>query len=205
MDAFAPAVSEKGTAGPTGRPFASGAKADLAKGRNALAVWSKRVLAVVQGALLVLLLALVVGPRLLPYRTYAVLSGSMEPTIHVGSLAVLRPVDAGDLRSGDVITFDRPGSPGERITHRIVGIETDSTGSYFLTRGDANGAPDPWKVPVSGTGYRYAFSVPLLGYVTGGPAGRLGLLVVVAGIVAAKTLIGIWRAPGKADPAKLGF
>jgi signal peptidase I len=41
----------------------------------------------------VLVLALTVGPRLLPHRAYTIEGGSMEPTIPLGSEAVPRPAE----------------------------------------------------------------------------------------------------------------
>jgi hypothetical protein len=32
-------------------------------------------------------------------------------------------------------------------------VKTSATGRYFVTKGDANGAPDDWRVPAVGTGW----------------------------------------------------
>jgi len=57
------------------------------------------------------------------WRVNAVLTGSMEPYLKVGSLVVTRPVDPGDVEMGDVIVF-RPVTVGENlISHRVIGIK----------------------------------------------------------------------------------
>jgi signal peptidase len=132
----------------------------------------------VAAALAVFIAALGVGPHLLPYKTYAILGGSMEPTIHLGSEAVLVPVRADRLKVGDVITFHHPVVPGELVTHRIFKVVGNGKKRYFLTKGDANSVPDAWRVPVTGTGWRYSFSIPYAGY-----------LVVYAGSAIARFLI----------------
>src|SRR5439155_134605 len=83
-----------------------------------------------------------VGPRFLPYRLVPVQGASMEPTIHLGSLAVMRPVRAADVRVGDIIIFGRSDIADELVTHRVVRIVRTVSGPVFLTKGDANGAPD---------------------------------------------------------------
>jgi signal peptidase len=130
-----------------------------------------------------LALAITIGPLLLPYRTYHVRSGSMEPAIRTGALVVLAEVDAEEIDIGDIITFDRPDGAGGRVTHRVIDVISDGGGRAFLTKGDANDVPDPWRVPVAGTQLRHVFDVPILGYLFGwlsSPLARAGLLAVPA-------------------------
>ena len=55
---------------------------------------------------LVLLLAIaLVGVRLVGLQVFMVLSGSMEPTYHVGSLIYVKEVDPAEVKIGDPITF----------------------------------------------------------------------------------------------------
>jgi len=93
----------------------------------------------------VLLLAAVtiLVPRFTGSVPLTVLSGSMEPTLPVGSLVVVRPVEAADVRIGDVVTYlPNPDDP-TAVTHRVTGIthRTDG-GRTFTLQGDANDAPD---------------------------------------------------------------
>jgi len=154
------------------------------------------VAALVAATLLVA--ALTVGPRLLPYRTYAITGGSMEPTLPLGSEAVLRPVRAEHLRVGDIITFERPDGGGGLVTHRIVRVEHDGAHRFFVTQGDANAVPDDWRVNAAGQGWRYAFSLPYAGFaveVLRLPLARLALLALVAAVLATTLLRRVWSAP----------
>lgn len=158
--------------------------------------WARYAARVAVGTVVVAVFATVLGPLVLPYRTYFVRSGSMRPTVPVGALAVYRPVDASQLQPGDIIAFARPGGEGEIVSHRIVAVENGPDGPVFVTKGDANGAPDGWRVPAAGPGWRYAFDIPYIGYVVGGLGSTRGRLVVVAvSATAAATmaLLAIWR------------
>jgi hypothetical protein len=65
-----------------------------------------------------------------------------------------------------------------------------------VTKGDANGTPDNWRVPAVGAGWRETFDVPVVGYVLYGlqsPLGRLLLLVIPAFLLGLITIGEIWR------------
>jgi signal peptidase len=98
------------------------------------------------------------------YRTVAVYSGSMEPVLHVGSLAWVKAVPSEDVRVGDVITFQDPQTPGRLITHRVVRRFRHDGRLVYRTKGDANRVLDPWTIALPGTVGRYSFDVPVIGY-----------------------------------------
>src|SRR4029077_5536594 len=115
-------------------------------------------------ALIVVLFAvslLFVGIRALGMATFVVTGGSMEPTIHKGSLVIDEPVTADKLRLGDIITFDHY---DQTTTHRIVGVEGSATGTMFSTKGDANQVTDPEPITFPGRVGLVKLSVPGLGY-----------------------------------------
>jgi len=127
------------------------------------------------------LVAFALGPHVLPYQYLVVLSGSMEPALPVGSVAIFEPVPAGALAVGDVITFQHPSRRDEFLTHRIVGVESGDGTSLLITKGDANGVVDEWRVPGAGTGWRVAGVIPALGYVLVGlrsPVARAAFVLV---------------------------
>jgi signal peptidase I len=146
------------------------------------------------------LLAVTVGPRVLPYQALVVRSGSMSPTIPTGSLVFYRKIAASQVKVGQVIVFNVPGRSGLRVTHRVHGIGTGPNGRYFITKGDANGAPDDWHIPAVGTGWVASFHVPEIGYVLyalQSTLARLLLLVIPALALGAITLMEIWRERGE--------
>ncbi|HEY8727101.1 MAG TPA: signal peptidase I [Gaiellaceae bacterium] len=115
-------------------------------------------------ALIVVLFAfslLFVGIRALGMATFVVTGGSMEPTIHKGSLVIDEPVTADKLRLGDIITFDHY---DQTTTHRIVGVEGSASGTMFSTKGDANQVTDPEPLSFPGRVGLVKIAVPGLGY-----------------------------------------
>ena len=182
---------------------AAAADADDAQERSwrglAERVLSPLVLAVVT-VVVFGLLAITVGPRFLPYQALVVRSGSMSPTIPTGSVVFYHHVRASQVKVGDVIVFARPGAENERVTHRVVRIEKSPAGPYFVTKGDANGAVDDWRIPAVGEGWVASFHIPFIGYVLydlQSTTGRLLLLLIPALLLGGITLYEIWRDRGR--------
>jgi len=103
-----------------------------------------------------------VGLRAAGFATFVVTGGSMEPTIHKGSLVIDQPVTADKLKLGDVITYDRA---DQTTTHRIVGVEGSASGTLFSTKGDANTVGDPEPMTFPGRVGLVKLAVPGVGYV----------------------------------------
>ena len=115
--------------------------------------------------LVVILALLLVGVRLFGFQVFTVLSGSMEPTYHVGALIYVKKVDTMELRSGDVITFML--DEDTVATHRIVEVvpdEEDPSVIRFRTKGDANDNVDGSLVHYKNVLGTPVFTIPLLGY-----------------------------------------
>lgn len=133
-------------------------------GKTLKKIWSgfTTVLVVLAVALAVLL----VGARLIGLQVFTVLSGSMEPAYHVGSVIYVKSVDYTELKSGDVITFMLDESTV--ATHRIVEPvpdEEDPTVIRFRTKGDANEVEDARLVHYKNVIGTPVFTVPYMGYV----------------------------------------
>ena len=101
---------------------------------------------------------------------------------------------------GDVITYTHAGA---RITHRIAWTGRDPSGRrLFRTRGDANGAPDPWRFTLPRrTQPVVRFHVPLAGYLVAALSVRAVRMVAIglpALAVAILVLAGAWRPPREA-------
>mgnify|MGYP002579109344 CR=1 FL=1 len=117
-------------------------------------------------ALVVLLALLLVGARLFGLQVYTVLSGSMEPTYHTGSVIYVKKVDYTALRVGDPITFMV--DEHTVATHRIVDIipdDEDPTVLRFVTKGDANADADAGTVHYKNIIGTPVFTIPYLGFV----------------------------------------
>ena len=113
----------------------------------------------------VALAILLAGVRVVGLTPYVVLSGSMEPTYHTGSLIYDKKVDPFTLKEGDVITFMV--SEDTLATHRVVGVvpDEDEPGTIrFRTKGDANDAEDGTLVHYKNVVGTPVFTIPYLGY-----------------------------------------
>jgi signal peptidase len=149
--------------------------------------WVRRAVAwtVILGVGAVLTVSVVL-PRLGGGTAYAVLTGSMRPSMPPGTLVVVRPADPEDLAIGDVVTYQRRSGEPTVVTHRIVAIAIKADGERtFRTQGDANDGVD--LVPVRSVQIRGRlwYSVPRLGYLNryvNGDQRELATLVVAAGL-----------------------
>lgn len=127
-------------------------------------IWN--VLSNILVALVVILALLLVGARVVGLQVFTVLSGSMEPTYHTGSLIYVKEVDPYTIEVGQPITFML--NENTVATHRVVGIvpdEEDPTVIRFRTKGDANEAEDGGLVHYKNVIGTPIFSIPYLGYV----------------------------------------
>lgn len=116
-------------------------------------------------AVVVLLALLLAGARIFGLQVFTVLSGSMEPTYHTGSLIYVKKVDPFTIQPGQPITFLL--DEKTVATHRVVGVvpdEEDTTVIRFRTKGDANEAEDGTLVHYKNVIGEPVFSIPYLGY-----------------------------------------
>lgn len=120
-------------------------------------------------------------PKLFGITPMAVLSGSMEPSYHVGGLVFVKSVDPASIEIGDPITFQLAGAETV-VTHRVIQI--DSEKKTFETKGDANEKPDGSQVAFSSVkGKAFDFSIPFLGYLAVFMGSTQGIIVLSCAIV----------------------
>ena len=168
-------------------------------GRTVRAV-ARVLLDVVVAIAVLLLVFLAIGPRLLPYQTVTMLTGSMRPGIPPGSVVVETSEPVGALRAGQVISFHTPQPGHPVVTHRVVEVLHRNDQVLVRTRGDANSGVDPWIAAVHGDRvWRVRTIIPHLGSALR-VLRRPGMRVLV-GFVAPAALLGwllagIWRRPG---------
>ena len=157
----------------------------------------------------VLLAIALVGVRLVGLTPYAVLSGSMEPTYHVGALIYVKDIAPEEVEVGMPLTF----IVNEELllaTHRVVDIaiaetkmETvlDEAGQpvldengreveqevpleepvyYFQTKGDANDDVDGSLVHHKNVVGTPVFSIPYLGYLSSWLQTKKGMIMGVS-------------------------
>ena len=119
------------------------------------------------------------------YRAYEVLSGSMSPAIKVGDLVLVKKTDAGEVKTGDVVTYFADDGQ-TTVTHRVIDMTLQGDQIVITTQGDNVDQPDQ---PISGDRVLgvVTCSIPkvggLLGSIRENPAGALIILVVVLAVI----------------------
>ena len=162
-----------------------------------------QIISTILVALVVLLAVALVGVRLAGIRTFTVLSGSMEPIYHVGSLIYVKKVDPAAIRPGQVITFML--DENTVATHRVVEVvpdDEDPTVIRFCTKGDANDAVDGGLVHYKNVIGTPVFTIPYLGYLVSYIQHPPGLYIAItAGAILVLLMFvpDILRAADKAD------
>lgn len=100
-------------------------------------IWN--VLTTIVVVVVVLGAVFLMGSRLLGYRVFTVLTGSMTPTYDPGDLIYVKSVPVEEIKVGDPLTFILNENL-DIATHRVVDIDTEH--QRFYTKGDANSTVD---------------------------------------------------------------
>ena len=115
---------------------------------------------------LLVMVAVVLAPQVSGVRFATVLSDSMRPSMTTGDMMVVRSVDPGRIKAGDVILFRTGADSSVTVAHRVVEIVNGGGSPAFVTKGDANEVEDRGAVSASRVQGKVQYHVPLLGYVT---------------------------------------
>ena len=169
----------------------------------------------------VVVACLVLLPSLLGYKRYVIETGSMEPTLPVGTMVYSKPKPPEELQVGDIITYEPPADTNvdELVTHRIFSISHETPNQQaeipapdsgpsgpesrliFKTKGDANEDPDPWHFVLGDKGAaREEHHLPYLGYVylaLGNSKVRLLVIIIPAILIMVLTALSLWRWAGE--------
>ena len=87
-------------------------------------------------------------PNIGGYSLLRVMTGSMEPTIQVDELLVVKETDPMEIQEGDIISFYSRSEElyGQINTHRVVEKLEENGHTVFQTQGDANELVDKTNV-----------------------------------------------------------
>ncbi|GAA1138765.1 signal peptidase I [Nesterenkonia lutea] len=107
-----------------------------------LFLWLAAALGVI--SILLVIAGWALNVSLIMFRT-----GSMEPTIPTGSVAVVREIPADQVEVGDVLTVDRDGQLP--VTHRVTSVDPGEIPEQRVIRmqGDANEVEDPYPYAIT--------------------------------------------------------
>lgn len=97
--------------------------------------------------------------KLIGFRSYTVLSGSMEPKFYPGDMVITQHKDKVDIKVNDIVTYKD--NEGVIITHRII----EETDEGYITKGDNNNVNDADILKEENIIGEVKFSIPKAGYV----------------------------------------
>ena len=111
------------------------------------------------------------------YSVMKVITGSMEPSIHVGDYVLVKEVDTDKLKVGDVITFysDDPEIKDMPNSHRIIAINPDGS---FTVKGDANPKADEYTVKPDRVVGKYSGKIWLFRFIGSFASSRKLLMIL---------------------------
>lgn len=125
------------------------------------------------------------GTRMLGYRVFCVLSGSMEPLYSVGDLIYVKPTPFSEIKVGDTVSFVL----NEDLvvaTHQVVSI--DAKNMRLQTKGLTNDIPDD-PIHYNNVIGVAKFALPKMGYVANFVQNPPGMYIAIAvGVVLVVTL-----------------
>ena len=111
------------------------------------------------------------------YQIKIVKSGSMEPSIRVGSIVVIKP--STNYTVGDVVTFGKDTKTDIPTTHRIISSRAQNGVIMFTTKGDANEDNDTTEIKQNDVHGKVLFDVPFFGYIIDLARKPLGFAVLI--------------------------
>ncbi|MGD9901233.1 MAG: signal peptidase I [Spirochaetales bacterium] len=98
------------------------------------------------------------------YSVCYILTASMEPTLNVGDVILIKDTDPTEIQIGDIITYksDYGSLAGSYITHRVTQITDNEGVLWFTTKGDANSVEDVEIITVAKIEGVYVREMPII-------------------------------------------
>ena len=120
------------------------------------------------------------------YQLFVVESGSMKPSIEIGSVLLVQPasrarksaspIPAPTFNKGDIVTYLAGKDP---VTHRVVEIEKTDGQITYQTKGDANRTPDQVKVAENQILGKVILTAPYIGHAINFAKTQMGYIFLI--------------------------
>ncbi len=123
--------------------------------------------------------------------TAVVLSGSMEPTLSVNDVIIVREQESYNV--GDIVVYE---NGREMIVHKII----EKNGDTLTTKGDANNTADE-PISTEAVKGKVAFSVPYAGAIVKALRSPVGAIVII--LAAVLLTEGSFRRKKESDEIKI--
>ena len=120
------------------------------------------------------------------YKQFIVMSGSMETTINIGDLVIVKKVNSSSIHAGDIIAFKNGNIV---ISHRVKEVINDSGTYKFKTKGDNNNVADDFIVSSDAIEGIFVNKIPGLGSILLFLGKPIGLLMVILVIIIVSTAL----------------
>ena len=120
------------------------------------------------------------------YKPFIVMSGSMETTINIGDLVIVKKVNSSSIHIGDIIAFKNGNIV---ISHRVKEVINDSGTYKFKTKGDNNNVTDDFIVNSDAIEGIFVNKIPGLGSILLFLGKPIGLLMVILVIIIVATAL----------------
>ena len=135
-----------------------------------------------------LILSFEENTHILGIYMFNIVSESMEPTLKINDVVVVKKCEATQLQKGDIITFQQD---GRTISHRILDITKDKNIIKFRTKGDNNEIPDSDLVPESQVYGKVVFSIKKIGNIISYIQNIRGLINIVFFVIIVYILVSL--------------
>lgn len=120
-------------------------------------------------------------PRFGNISVFNIVSQSMEPTININDLIVIKKCKEAEIKKEDIITYRK--EDNTIVTHRIVRIEENNGQKSYITKGDNNKKEDDEKIKHSQVHGKYLFKINGMGKMAQAIQKGNGLISIVLIII----------------------
>lgn len=119
-------------------------------------------------------------PDFFGYKTFIIVSGSMEPNIKKEDVIFVKEVPQNEIKINDIISF----SQGEtNVTHRVIEIIEENGIKTYKTKGDNNHTADREKITYEQIEGKYQFKISQFGMIIEILKSKITLVILILMIV----------------------
>lgn len=119
-------------------------------------------------------------PDFFGYKSFVIVSGSMEPTIKKGDAIFVKQVPEEEIKNNDIISFTIGNT---NVTHRIIEITEEKGIKKYTTKGDNNNTEDKEKITYQQIEGKYQLKINQFGIVTQILKSKITLIILILMIV----------------------
>lgn len=120
-------------------------------------------------------------PDFFGYKSFVIVSGSMEPTILKQDAILVKVVPEEEIKVNDIISFTTKNQTN--VTHRVIGIEKENGIKRYITKGDNNNTEDKEKITYEQIEGKYQFKMNQFGIVINILKSKVTLIILVIAVI----------------------